>query len=58
MAEPGDPTLDSGGGLLGRQLRPQLTSALCHAAGTQWDNKKYMNMKYLEVASGNSSIID
>ena len=22
---------------------------LCHVAGTQWDCKKYMNMKHLEV---------
>ena len=24
---------------------------LCHVAGTQWGNKKYMNMKHLEAAS-------
>ena len=23
---------------------------LCHVAGTQWGNKKYMNMKHLEAA--------
>jgi len=29
---------------------------LRHVAGTQWGNKKYMNMKHLEVALGDSSI--
>ena len=29
---------------------------LRHVAGTQWGNKKYMNMKHLEVVLGDSSI--
>ena len=29
---------------------------LRHVAGTQWGSKKYMNMKHLEVALGDSSI--
>ena len=29
---------------------------LRHVAGTQWDNKKYINMKRLEVALGDVSI--
>ena len=29
---------------------------LRHVAGTQWGNKKYMNMKHLEAALGDSSI--
>ena len=29
---------------------------LRHVAGTQWDNKKYMNMKHLEAAYCDSSI--
>ena len=29
---------------------------LRHAAGTQWGNKKYMNMKHLEVAIEDTSI--
>ena len=29
---------------------------LRHVAGTQWGNKKYMNMKLLEAALGDSSI--
>ena len=29
---------------------------LCHVAGTQWGNKKYMNMKRLEVALDDTSI--
>ncbi len=29
---------------------------LRHVAGTQWGNKKYMNMKHLEVAFGDTSI--
>ena len=27
---------------------------LRHVAGTQWDNKKYMNMKHLEAALNES----
>ena len=35
----------------GRQLRLMLVCArLRHVAGTQWGNKKYMNMKHLEAA--------
>ena len=29
---------------------------LRHVAGTQWGNKKYMNMKHLEAALSDSSI--
>jgi len=29
---------------------------LRHVAGTQWGNKKYMNMKHLEVAVEDASI--
>ena len=29
---------------------------LRHVAGTQWGNKKYMNMKHLEAALDNASI--
>lgn len=29
---------------------------LRHVAGTQWGNKKYMNMKYLEIALDDASI--
>ena len=29
---------------------------LCHVAGTQWGNEKYMNMKLLGTALGDSSI--
>ena len=29
---------------------------LRHVAGTRWGNKKYMNMKHLDVALGDSSI--
>ena len=29
---------------------------LCHVAGTQWGNKKYMNMKHLEAALDDASI--
>ena len=29
---------------------------LRHVAGTQWDNKKYMNMKHIEVALEDTSI--
>lgn len=29
---------------------------LCHVAGTQWGNKKYMNMKHLEDVSDDASI--
>ena len=29
---------------------------LCHVAGTQWGNKKYMNMKHLEAALEDTSI--
>ena len=29
---------------------------LRHVAGTQWDNKKYMNMKHLEAAMDDASI--
>ena len=28
----------------------------CHVAGTQWGNKKYMNMKHLEAALEDTSI--
>ena len=31
---------------------------LRYVAGTQWDNKKYMNMKHLEAALGDASIAD
>ena len=31
---------------------------LCHVAGTQWDNKKYMNMKHLEPPFEDTSIAD
>ena len=29
---------------------------LRHVAGTQWDNKKYMNLQHLEAALENTSI--
>ena len=29
---------------------------LRHAAGTQWGNKKYMNMKHLEAVMDDASI--
>ena len=29
---------------------------LRYVAGTQWDNKKYMNMKHLEVAPEDTSV--
>ena len=36
---------------------PMLVCArLRHVAGTQWGNKKYMNMKHLEVAVEDASI--
>lgn len=28
---------------------------LCHVAGTQWGNKKYMNMQHLEAAFSDPS---
>ncbi|MCI6759490.1 MAG: IS256 family transposase, partial [Clostridiales bacterium] len=31
---------------------------LRHVAGTQWGNKKYMNMKHLEAALYDASIAD
>ena len=31
-------------------------ACLRHVAGTQWGNKKYMNMKHLEAVLGDSSI--
>ena len=30
---------------------------LHHVAGTQWDSKKYMNMKHLETALNDASIV-
>ena len=33
-----------------------LCARLRHVAGTQWGNKRYMNMKHLEAASENASI--
>ncbi len=30
---------------------------LRHVAGTQWDNKKYMNMKHLDAALDDASIV-
>ena len=30
---------------------------LCHVAGTQWGNKKYMNMKHLEATLEDVSIV-
>ena len=30
---------------------------LCHVAGTQWGNKKYMKMKHLEAALEDVSIV-
>lgn len=30
---------------------------LRHEAGTQWGNKKYMNMKLLEVALEDASVV-
>ena len=33
-----------------------LMARLRHVAGTQWGNKKYMNMKHLEVALEDTSI--
>ena len=39
---------------------PDGNSAVCarlrHVAGTQWGNKKYMNMKHLEAAMEDASI--
>ena len=29
---------------------------LCYVAGTQWENKKYMNMMHLEVNEENTSV--
>ncbi len=42
-----------------RQLfTPNVNSAQQrHVAGTQWGNKKYMNMKYLDVALGDAFIV-
>jgi len=42
-----------------RQLfTPNVNSAQPrHVAGTQWGNKKYMNMKYLDVALGDAFIV-
>ena len=38
---------------------PMLVCArLCHVAGTQWGNKKYMNMKHLEAALDDAFIVD
>ena len=31
---------------------------LRHVAGTQWGNKKYMNMKHLVTADSSSAVID
>ena len=31
---------------------------LRHTAGTQWGDKKHMNMKYLEAALGNAPLLD
>ena len=33
-----------------------ICARLLHVAGTQWGNKKYMNMKHLEAASEDASI--
>ena len=30
---------------------------LRHVAGTQWSNKKYMNMKHLEAVMDNVSVV-
>ena len=30
---------------------------LCHLAGTQWSNKKYMSMKHLEAAFEDTSAV-
>ena len=33
-----------------------ICARLCHVAGTQWGNKKYMNMNHLEAAIEDASI--
>ena len=35
---------------------PPVYAGLRHVAGTQWGNKKYMNMKHLEAALDDASI--
>ena len=35
---------------------PPVCARLRHVAGTQWGNKKYMNMKHLEAALDDASI--
>ena len=42
------------GSFSGRQLCSD--AGLRHLAGTQWGNKKYMNMKHLEAAGEDASI--
>ena len=46
--------------LLFQTVTPPSHSLVCvrlrHVAGTQWDNKKYMNMKHLETALEDASI--
>ncbi len=40
----------------GDAARMPVCARLRHVAGTQWDNKKYMNMKHLEAAPDDVSI--
>ena len=42
-----------------REIRlgaPLVCARLRHVAGTQWGNKKYMNMKHLKAALDDASI--
>ena len=40
----------------GKSARMLVCARLRHVAGTQWGNKKYMNMKHLEAALDDASI--
>ena len=46
-----------GGDIPGWEFRPDAgLRRLRHVAGTQWGNKKYMNMKHLKAALDDASI--
>ena len=56
--KPGDPPPHSGSGqrFPDGNSRPHAGLPGCAMAGTQWGNKKYMNMKHLEAAIEDASI--
>ena len=48
-----------GGGFPDGNSAPMLVCAqMRHMSDTQWDNKKYMNIKYLETTVKDVSIVD